>query len=127
MLERPPGQTLVVLPLRQTAETLKTVETAIDELAQEAGAAILFLPGVSSIRVIDRARGLVRTMSRTSLHPPRVIPNYGAVTTIVTSIGEAVPISQRIWRVIQRRMGIPDVVPDRKDSGRSGSHQQGGA
>ncbi len=108
--ERPPGQTLVVLPLRHTGDAAKTVDAAIDELFQNAGAAILFLPCVSSIRVVDRVRGFDRTIGRRSVSEPRVVDGYGTLTTVVTDVRENGAVDERRWRTIGRKMGTADVV-----------------
>lgn len=110
--ERPGGQTLVVLPLRQTPGTAKTVEYAIDELFEEAGAAILFLPSISTIRVVDRVRGFTRTVNRRIASPRRRIDGFGELTTTMTSVQTDDTVNERAWRVMERRIGVADVVDD---------------
>jgi len=109
--ERPTGQTLVVLPLQQTQETIKTVEHAIDELFGEAGAAILFLPSVSTIQIVDQTRAFTRTISRKSVAAKKEMEGFGQVSTVVTSVREDGAVNERSWRLIERRIGTPDVVP----------------
>ena len=114
--DRPAGQTLVVLPLRQTPGTTKTVERAIDELFQESGAAILFLPSISTIRVVDRVRGFTRTITRRPSGCPRRINGFGELTTAVTAVQQDGAESQKAWRIMQRRIGVADVVSDEQAS-----------
>jgi hypothetical protein len=109
--ERPTGQTLIVLPLKQTQETIKTVGHAIDELFGEAGAAILFLPSVSKIKIVDQTRAFTRTISRQPVTAKKQIEGFGQVSTVVTSVREDGAVNERSWRLIERRMGTPDVVP----------------
>lgn len=109
--ERPIGQTLVVLPLRQKQENIKTVEHAIDELFGEAGAAILFLPSISTIKIVDQTRAFTRTISRQSVTAKKEIEGFGQVSTVVTSVREGGVGIERSWRLIERRLGTPDVVP----------------
>jgi hypothetical protein len=109
--ERPTGQTLVVLPLQQTQETIKIVGHAIDELFGEAGAAILFLPSVSKIKIVDQTREFTRTIRRQSVTARKKIEGFGQVSTVVTSVREDGALNERSWRLIERRMGTPDVVP----------------
>ena len=108
--ERPIGQTLVVLPIRQTQKNIKTVGLAIDELFVEAGAAILFLPSVSTIKIIDQTRAFTRTIRRQSVPAEEQIDGFGQVSTVVTSVREGGAVNKRSWRLIERRMGTPDVV-----------------
>ena len=108
--EVPNGQTMVVLPLRQTPEAAKTVAQAIDELFEEAGAAILFLPSVSKIKIIDTERSFTRTISRQYVTTKKQIEGFGQVSTVLTSVREDGIIKERSWRLIERRMGTPDVV-----------------
>lgn len=109
--EVPNGQTMILLPLRQTPEATKTVGQAIDELFEEAGAAILFLPSVSKIKIIDTEREFTRTISRQHVTAKKQIEGLGQVSTVVTSVREDGTIKERSWRLIERRMGMPDVVP----------------
>jgi hypothetical protein len=110
--EVPNSQTMILLPLRQTPETMKTVGLAIDELFEEAGAAILFLPSVSKIKIVDKERAFTRTISRQPVTAKRQIDGFGQVSTVVTtSVREDGTINERSWRLIEREMGKPDVVP----------------
>lgn len=109
--ERPTAQTLVVLPLHQTQKNVKVVEHAIDELFEEAGASILFLPSVSTIKIVDQIRAFTRTISKLSVAATKQIEGFGQVSTVVTSVREDGAITERSWRLIERRMGTPDVVP----------------
>src|SRR5438132_3064755 len=112
----PAGQTLVVLPLRKTPGTAETVEHAIDELFAEAGAAILFLPSISTIRVVDHVRGFTRTIKRRVCRRRRV-DGFGDLTTVVTAVQQdGTVLDKRAWRVIQRRMGVADVVSEEQAS-----------
>ncbi|OQB81201.1 MAG: hypothetical protein BWX88_04335 [Planctomycetes bacterium ADurb.Bin126] len=108
--ETPIGQTMVILPLRQSEEVGKTVDTAIDELFQNAGAAILFLPCVSSVRVVDRVRGFDRTIGRRPLSAPRVQDGFGILTAVATYVREDGLLEERVWRMISRKLGTADVV-----------------
>jgi len=108
--EVPNGQTMVVLPLRQTPEAAKTVGQAIDELFEEAGAAILFLPSISKIKIIDTERGFTRTIDRQNTTKKKKIEGFGHVSTVLTSVREDGIVKERLWRLIERRMGTPDVV-----------------
>lgn len=108
--EVPNGQTMVVLPLRQTPDAAKTVGQAIDELFEEAGAAILFLPSVSKIKIIDTERGFTRTIGRENVTTKKKIEGFGHVSTVRTSVREDGIVKERLWRLIERRMGTPDVV-----------------
>lgn len=108
--ERPTGQTMVVLPLRKTPEALATVDHAIDELLCDAGAAILFLPSVSTIRVLDLVRAFSRTIRREPASSRRQIDGVGHVSTVVTSVQQEDKTARRSWRLIERRIGTADVV-----------------
>lgn len=109
--ERPTGQTMVVLPLRKTPEALATVDHAVDELLRDAGAAILFLPSVSTIRVLDQVRGFSRTIRRELASSRRQIEGVGHVSTVVTTVQQEDKTAKRSWRLIERRIGTADVVP----------------
>lgn len=77
---------MVVLPLRKTPEALATVDHAIEELLRDAGAAILFVPSVSTIKVLDQVRGFSRTIRRELASSRRQIEGVGHVSTVVTSV-----------------------------------------
>lgn len=108
--ELPTGQTLVVLPLRKEPETAETVEQAIDDLFADGGATILFLPSVSTIRVFDSTRRLARTISRRTPDSEHRVERHGQLSTVTTSVSENGVVDEQSWRLIERRMGTPDVV-----------------
>jgi hypothetical protein len=108
--ERPTGQTMVVLPLRKTPEAQTTVDHAIDELLRDAGATILFLPSVSTVKVFDQVRGFSRTIRRELASSRRQTEGVGHVSTVVTSVQLENATAKRFWRLIERRIGTADVV-----------------
>ncbi|MDB6175035.1 MAG: hypothetical protein JWL59_4346 [Chthoniobacteraceae bacterium] len=57
------AQTLVILPL-DVAGKSSVVDRAVDELLEEGGVMILFLPGIERLRVIDRTRGHTTVISK---------------------------------------------------------------
>lgn len=105
------GQTLVVLPLRQAAGVTEVVDTAIAEIADTNGAALLFLPSVSTIHIVDRVRGREWCLKRHVVDPCKRIEGIGFIQTVRTSTKTTSTVCDRFWRVIVRRVGTPDVVP----------------
>lgn len=107
---RPPGQTLVVLPLRPSPATTDIVSNAIDELRQGKGAAILFLPSVTRIRIIDLVRASEWSIDRQPAGSRSRVEGIGFFQTVRTSIAVNTAVEERHWRVLDRRIGTPDVV-----------------
>jgi hypothetical protein len=101
------GQTVVFLPLRQESELVHVVDNAIDELFEGSGAAILFLPAVDTINVIDETRALSRTITRKPAGASSVVNGFGEIATIRTAINDG---ETREWVVIKRVVGTADVV-----------------
>ena len=75
-------QTLIVLPLRNAANVTQRVDEAIDEIRggdgstkrHPAGATFLFLPGISRMDILDRARGIAVELRKL---PPSVNEDLG--------------------------------------------------
>ncbi|NQW18502.1 MAG: hypothetical protein HQ478_13545, partial [Chloroflexi bacterium] len=104
------GQTLVVLPLLEEVSVSEVVDRAIDEVIDPTGGSILFLPSVTTLRIIDRTRDINRTLTRQVLDTPRLITGEGFISTVAISITGDISPDIRMWRVMSRQFGTPDVV-----------------
>lgn len=105
--------TLVVLPLIGGDNTSRVVESALDELISPdniAGSALLFLQGISRLRIYDRVRQCAWFVSRRQDEGLCRLANGAAIVPIRTTIArvaEAGQISrERVeWWQIRRRFG----------------------
>ena len=105
--------TLVVLPLIEDDNTSRVVESALDELVSPeniAGSALLFLRGISRLRIYDRVRQRAWFVSRRQNEGLCRLANGATIVPIRTTsacVAEAGRISRTCteWWRIQRQFG----------------------
>ena len=105
--------TLVVLPLIGDANTSRVVESAVDELVSPdniAGSALLFLRGISRLRVYDRVRECSWLVSRRLDQEPCGLANGATIVPIRTTSACVVNAGQisrnrAEWWRIRRQFG----------------------
>ena len=116
--------TLVVLPLINDDDTTGVVESALNELASSdniAGSALLFLQGISRLRIYDHVRNCAWLVSRHEVEEPHRLDNGAKITPIRTTsacvfeAGQTSRTRAEWWR-IRRRFGREgDDVDSRQD------------
>ena len=116
--------TLVVLPLMDDDNTRSVVESAVDELVSSdniAGSALLFLRGISRLRIYDHVRKRAWLVSRRRNEEPFRLPNGATIMPMRTTSARVVEGAQLSrthaeWWQIRRQFGREgDDVDSRND------------
>ncbi|MDE0000652.1 MAG: DUF3883 domain-containing protein [Rhodospirillaceae bacterium] len=116
--------TLVVLPLIRDDNTFSVVESALDELASPdniAGSALLFLRGISRLRVYDQVRKCAWLVSRHEKDEARRLANGATIVPVSTNSacvveGGQISRTRAEWWRIRRQFGFEgDDVNSRND------------
>lgn len=98
--------TLMVLPLRPGEKTQVSVNRALDEIQESGGSFILFLAGVSKVRITDSVRGHTFSLSRETVgkKEPMERGEKYSVRRILTGMDEDEP-DERMWHVVETVFG----------------------
>lgn len=100
------AQTLVVLPLIDTDKTAMVVSRAIDEIVEGQGAAILFLPGIGRLRIIDRVKGTDILIERQTLDRIDDAESGSTFERILMTVSaDGNPVAEREWRMASSVLG----------------------
>jgi hypothetical protein len=110
------AQTLIVLPIRDDAN--EVVDTAIDQLVDDGGHTLLFLPHVSTLHVIDRVRDVKHVVVRggRTKHVKRARGSIAfdvAIEASTTRSGQTTE-SRKPWRVVERTIGGDPALIDER-------------
>lgn len=105
-------QTLVVLPLTERGTTLQDVTAALSELRSQT--ALLFLPRIREIIIIDRVAGTAERIQKRIVGAPQPLPAGRELSTWELSSGplDDEPTSLHRWWVMSRTLGAPQGVGD---------------
>jgi hypothetical protein len=100
------AQTLVILPLINSAACKRRVDAAFGELLAYGGSLILFLQGITELKILDLVAGTTIRISKQRQHSETLPGGSSTYVQLVTSVERAGLASTVIrWHCIESMMG----------------------